>query len=105
MTMLSISNDHSSRTAACSTRSTTQDLVLEIGRHSAISTRSPCLDALVSSCTCRIVCLRRYLPYLGCLTEKLIATLRVLSRLSDSTTPTFRGDFSGMVMSLVWLMG
>src|SRR5436853_4665559 len=96
---------HSSFMAASSTRSNVQDLVLESGRHSAISTRSPTFETLFSSCTCSTVRLRMYLPYLGCLTEKLIQTLRVLSRASDLTMPTFRGDFSGTLIWCVWLMG
>ena len=68
-------------------RVTTQDLVLEIGRLSAISTTSPILYSPFSSCAWYLLDLATILPYSSCLVRRSISTVIVFERLSLTTLP------------------
>src|SRR5690606_42145384 len=73
--------------AASSRRTTVQDLSREIGRPSAISTRSPSLYWLVSSCALYRLERTMILPRTGCLTRRSTFTTTVLSILLLTTRP------------------
>src|SRR5258708_17191010 len=72
--------------ARSTTRTSTQDLRRDIGRHGLIETVSPSLHSLFSSCANSLVVRRMYLPYIGCLTRRSIDTATVLSIRSEEHT-------------------
>src|SRR5262245_39989006 len=74
--------------AFCTRRVTTQFLVLEIGRDSAISTVSPILYSPFSSCAWYLRDLPTIFPYRSCVTRRSTSTVTVLERLSETTRPT-----------------
>src|SRR5260364_36013 len=69
-------------------RDTTQDFVFENGRVSLISTRSPSLYALASSCAWYFFARTTYFPYRGCFTRRFTSTATVLFLLLLTTSPT-----------------
>src|SRR5690554_3956795 len=71
-----------------------QDLVLEIGRDSAMVIRSPMRHSLFSSCALSLVERLKYLPYIGCFTLLSISTTTDLFILSLTTRPVnIRANF------------
>jgi len=72
------------------TRSNSHRFVLERGRHSTISTVSPALESLSSSCTWQTIRERRILLYLGCLYNRSTSTRRDFCILSLFTIPISR---------------
>src|ERR1043165_8542797 len=69
-------------------RVTRQDLVREIGRHSAISTRSPSLNSLVSTCAWYFFERVMILPIRASRTRRSTLTTTVFCILSLTTRPT-----------------
>src|ERR1700727_158628 len=76
--------------ARSTTRTSTQDLRRDIGRHGLIDTVSPSLHSLFSSCARSLVVRRTYLPYIGCFTSRSTETATVLSILLLTTLPVSR---------------
>src|SRR5215216_1539153 len=77
-------------------RVTRHDLVLESGRHSAISTRSPSLNSLVSVWAWYFLERVMILPIMGSLTRRSTRTVTVFCILSLTTRPTsLRWFFTG----------
>src|SRR5580700_6395103 len=73
--------------ARSTTRTNTQDLRRDMGRHGLIETVSPSLHSLLSSCARSLVVRRMYLPYIGCFTRRSTETAMVLSILLLTTLP------------------
>src|SRR5271168_4631800 len=73
--------------ARSTTRTSTQDLRRDIGRHGLMETVSPSLHSLLSSCARSLVVRRTYLPYIGCFTRRSTDTAMVLSILLLTTLP------------------
>src|ERR1017187_6841754 len=73
--------------ARSTTRTSTQDLRRDIGRHGLIDTVSPSLHSLFASCASSLVVRRTYLPYVGCFTRRSTDTAIVLSILLLTTLP------------------
>src|ERR1700723_4115068 len=73
--------------ARSTTRTSTQDLRRDMGRHGLIDTVSPSLHSLLSSCASNLVVRRMYLPYVGCFTRRSTDTAMVLSILLLTTLP------------------
>src|SRR5690606_15817024 len=87
--------------AASSKRTTVHDLSREIGRPSAISTVSPSLYWLVSSCALYLLERTMILPKMGCLTRRSTRTTTVLSILLLSTWPIrVRWRLAGWIFSV-----
>src|SRR5277367_4491939 len=84
-----MSGPYSAR-ARSTTRTSTQDLRRDIGRHGLIDTVSPSLHSLLSSCASSLVVRRMYLPYIGCFTRRSTDTAMVLSILLLTTLPVSR---------------
>src|SRR6185503_2310489 len=83
-------------------RVTFQDLVLESGRHSAISTRSPSLNSLVSVWAWYFFERVMILPIIGSLTRRSTRTVTVFCILSLTTRPTsLRWFFTTSVCSVI----
>src|SRR5206468_1756673 len=74
--------------AFSSTLSTRHALVLDSLRVATISTRSPSLHSLASSCAWYFADFVTILPYSACLTRRSTSTVTVLSILSLTTRPT-----------------
>src|SRR5271165_5721444 len=73
--------------ARSTTRTSTQDLRRDMGRHGLIETVSPSLHSLLSSCARSLVVRRTYLPYIGCFIRRSTETAMVLSILLLTTLP------------------
>src|SRR5271168_145190 len=73
--------------ARSTTRTSTQDLRRDMGRHGLIETVSPSLHSLLSSWASSLVVRRTYLPYIGCFTRRSTETAMVLSILLLTTFP------------------
>src|SRR5579875_2186065 len=74
--------------ARASTSTTRKCLVLEIGRHSAIRTRSPSRHSPFSSCACSRVERRSSLPYRPCWPRRSTSTVTVFCALLLVTRPS-----------------
>src|SRR5690606_28359272 len=79
---------HQMMRTASTRRTTVQDLDLEMGRPSAISTVSPSLYWLASSCALYLAVRFTSLPSTGCFTRVWTLTTTVLSILLLTTLPT-----------------
>src|SRR5450631_3592624 len=73
--------------ARSTTRTRTQDLRRDMGRHGLMETVSPSLHSLLSSCASSLVVRRMYFPYIGCFTKRSTDTAMVLSILLLTTLP------------------
>src|SRR5690606_27860792 len=86
-------------------RTTVHDLSREIGRPSAISTVSPSLYWLVSSCALYLLERTMILPKMGCLTRRSMRTTTVLSILLLTTWPMrVRWRFAGWVFRVTLIL-
>src|ERR1044071_7991613 len=85
--------------AFSSTCTSFQFLLLAIGLHSWIETRSPSLHSSFGSCAFQRVERFTFLPFIGCLTLRSTSTVMVLSILLLTTRPTTTLGFFSSLMT------
>src|SRR3990167_1361041 len=98
-------SEHTAYTAASLILTSRQDFVLESGRHSAITTKSPMLHSFFSSCACIFDVFLMYLPYFGCLIFLSTSTTIVWFILLLTTIPSrFRAQLDSLLLIITFLL-